>query len=212
MGVCRYTLGMSVNYIVGIDEVGRGPLCGPVAVGLVVMKVSDYDTLRQTAIFPVGKDSKKLSAKKREFFLTKIKELQMGGVLNYGVFFEDNEVIDKQGIAVAIKMAIKKGLANLGSDPATTRVLLDGGLKAPSEFTQQESIIRGDEQELIIGLASIAAKVSRDQLMVSLAKEIPHYDLASNMGYGTARHCQDLKKYGPCSLHRKTFIRRFTVA
>jgi len=199
---------MATKYVIGIDEVGRGPLLGPVAVGIAVMETGEYEKLKEQAIFTPGKDSKKLSPKKREEYFEKIKELKNQAVLNYGVFFESNEVIDKFGIAGAIKMAIAKGLTNLVVSAEDCLVLLDGSLRAPKEYTSQQSIIRGDESELIISLASIAAKVSRDAKIVALAEKIEHYDLKNNKGYGTAKHIADLKKHGPCALHRKSFIRR----
>lgn len=197
---------MTTKYIIGIDEVGRGPLAGPVAVGIVVMEFDKYQSLLNQEIFQSGKDSKKLTPKKRLEYFEKIKELKKEQILNFGVFYESNEIIDKWNIAGAIRRAIGKGLSNLGSSCSETTVLLDGGLKAPVEFVNQQSIIKGDEKELIISLASIVAKVSRDGVMVNLAKTIPYYDLKNNKGYGTAKHLADLKKYGPCPLHRKSFL------
>lgn len=199
-----------VEYIIGIDEVGRGPLLGPVAVGIVVMANAKYQTLLQQGIFQPGKDSKKLSPKKRGEYFTKIKELKDQDILNYGVFFEPNTIIDQYGIIGAINMAIKKGLKNLNNEPEASLVLLDGWLKAPKEYQNQQSIVKGDESELVISLASIAAKVTRDDKMVELAKTVAYYDLKNNKGYGTAKHIADLKKYGPCGLHRRSFITRLT--
>lgn len=221
---------MTVKYIIGIDEVGRGPLLGPVAVGIMVIENEEYQTLLAEAIFQPGKDSKKLTPRKRSEYFAKINELKEKEVLNYGVFFESNTVIDKFGIVGAIKMAIRKGLENLldrqlrkGSPSESERVgrtplpdakmenylvLLDGGLKAPAEYVNQKSIVKGDESELIISLASIAAKVTRDAKMEKLAETITRYDLKNNKGYGTAKHIADLRQYGPCDWHRQSFIRR----
>lgn len=201
---------MTLNYIIGIDEVGRGPLAGPVAVGIVVMEQEKYQSLLKTEIFQRGKDSKKLSPKKRVEYFAKIKELKDQNILNYGVFFESNIIIDQVGIVGAINLAIKKGLKNLNTEPETSLVLLDGWLKAPNEYPNQQSIVRGDESELVISLASIAAKVTRDARMVELAETIVHYDLKNNKGYGTAKHLADLKKYGACALHRQTFLKKLT--
>jgi ribonuclease HII len=199
------------KYIIGIDEVGRGPLLGPVAVGIVLIENTEYEKIKAENIFQAGKDSKKLTPKKREEYFAKIKELKYGGVLRYGVFFESNEVIDKFGITGAIRMAIKKGLKNIHFEEEflyeNYLVLLDGSLRAPVEYPNQQSIIRGDESELVISLASIAAKVTRDEKMVKLAEEILHYDLKNNKGYGTAKHIADLKQHGPHPLHRKSFIK-----
>lgn len=186
---------------------GRGPLAGPVAIGMVVMEISEYEKLKGEETFPAGKDSKKLSPKKREFYLAKIDELKKSGRLRYGVWFEDNKVIDEQGIARAIRMATVKGFRQLACLPEETKVLLDGGLKAPKEFLDQESIIKGDEKELVIALASIAAKVSRDRLMVEMAKKYPAYGFEAHKGYGTASHIKALRERGRCEIHRKSFTR-----
>jgi ribonuclease HII len=205
----EYNQNMTARYIIGIDEVGRGPLAGPVAVGMVVMEREKYQTLLGQGIFPAGKDSKKLSPKKRVEYFAKIRELKTDGILNFGIFYESNEVIDKWNIAGAIRIAIKKGLKNLNCNPIETNILLDGGLKAPVEFINQQSIIKGDEKELIIALASIVAKVSRDDKMVKLAEDFPPYGFEKHKGYGTSQHIKALKANGPCSLHRRTFIKHF---
>jgi len=198
-----------IKYIIGIDEVGRGPLLGAVAVGIVMIERKKYQKLIEEGIFQPGKDSKKLTPKKRTEYFAKINELKEQEVLNYGVFFESNMIIDKFGIVGAIKMAVRKGLENLKCDPEETEILLDGWLKAPQEYLNQKSIVRGDESELVIALASIVAKVTRDAKMEKLAESIPRYDLKSNKGYGTAKHIADLKQYGPHELHRKSFIKHF---
>jgi ribonuclease HII len=200
---------MGIKYIIGIDEVGRGPLAGPVAVGMVVIEMEKYKNLLGQGIFQAGKDSKKLTPKKRVECFTKIKELKGQEVLNYGVFFEPNTIIDKFGIVGAIKMAIKKGLKNLSANPSETQVLLDGWLKAPEEYLDQTSIVKGDESELVISLASIAAKVSRDQLMAELALEYPVYGLEKHKGYGTKLHLESLKKHGYSAIHRQSFLKHF---
>jgi ribonuclease HII len=180
-----------------------------VAVGIVVMEIGKYKNLLEQSIFQAGKDSKKLTPKKRTEYFSKIKELKGRQILSYGVFFESNNIIDKFGITGAIKMAIKKGLKNLSADPVETQVLLDGWLKAPEEYLNQNSIVRGDESELVISLASIAAKVSRDQLMVELALDYPVYGLEKHKGYGTKFHLETLKKYGYSDIHRQSFLKHF---
>lgn len=194
------------KHLIGIDEVGRGPLAGPVAVGIVVIPMENYQAILTSGLFYKNKDSKKLTPKRREKTFELIADLKRQEKLNYGVFFESNLIIDQLGIATAIRRAIVKGLKNLKVDPADCRVLLDGGLKCPSEYSNQESLIRGDETELIISLASVVAKVTRDHKMEILAEDIPFYDLKNNKGYGTAKHITDLKKHGPSILHRKSFI------
>jgi ribonuclease HII len=199
---------MTAEYIIGVDEVGRGPLAGPVAVGIVLMDLAGYQLLLERGWFPAGRDSKKLSAKQRGRCFDLVKELKATGDLSYGVFFEDAAIIDQVGIAGAIRRAIKKGFASLSLDPDATEVLLDGGLSAPPLFTRQRSIIRGDEQELIIALASIAAKESRDSKMIALDQDYAGYGLAQHKGYGTAAHVKALRDRGPCPLHRRSFLRR----
>lgn len=197
---------MAVKYIIGIDEVGRGPLAGPVAVGIVVVEKQNYQNLIKQGIFEAGKDSKKLTAKKRLEYFNKITELKTKDVLNFGVFFESNKIIDQIGIVPAINLAIKKGLKDLGKNSAEVEILLDGWLKAPVEYREQKSIVRGDESELIISLASIVAKVTRDKKMEKLAADFNYYDFKNNKGYGTAKHIADLRHYGPSKLHRLSFI------
>src|SRR5680860_401096 len=198
-------INMAIKYIIGIDEVGRGPLAGPVAIGMMVIEIEKYQDLLKQEIFQPGKDSKKLTPKKRAEYFFKINELKEQQVLNYGVFFESNNIIDKFGIVGAINMAIKKGLLSLGDEPEKVQILLDGWLKAPAEYLNQKSIIKGDESELVISLASIVAKVIRDNKMEALAEDFVNYDLKNNKGYGTAKHIAGLRLYGPCKLHRRSF-------
>src|SRR3989344_1523748 len=176
------------QYLVGIDEVGRGPLAGPVAVGAVGIKLNSKHEIRNSRQilnfkfknFKLSKrikDSKKLSEKKREEWLGRIKELKAKGNLNYSISFVSNKKIDEKGIAHCIRLAIKNSLKKLKADPLKSLVLLDGELKAPEEFTHQKTIIKGDEKEPIISLASIAAKVARDLKMVAYSKKFPQYNL-----------------------------------
>lgn len=118
------------KYIVGIDEVGRGPLAGPVAIGIVSMEMGEYKKLLAENIFVAGKDSKKLSPKKRLENFSVIKKLGDEKRLEWGVFFEDNQIIDKYGIVGALNMAIAKGCRSLSCLPEQAHFLLDGGLKA----------------------------------------------------------------------------------
>src|SRR3989344_2214121 len=164
-------------FVVGIDEVGRGPLAGPVAVGACMISVSEIERLRARGFFKNIKDSKKLSEGKREEWLGRIKELKAKGDLDYYVSFVSNKKIDDYGIAHCIRLAIKNSLKKLKADPLKSLVLLDGELKAPEEFTHQKTIIKGDEKEPIISLASIAAKVARDLKMVAYSKKFPQYNL-----------------------------------
>lgn len=196
------------QYIVGIDEVGRGPLAGPVAVGVCVISVSKMKKLLADGFFNGIRDSKKLSEKKREEWLGKIKELKEKGDLDYRVSFVSNKIIDKKGISHCLRLAIKNSLEKLKASPLRTMVLLDGGLKAPEEFTRQKTIIKGDEKEAIISLASIAAKVARDRKMVAYSKKFPQYGFEIHKGYGTAIHIQKIRQNGLSKLHRKSFCKK----
>lgn len=192
--------------IVGIDEVGRGPLAGPVTVCAVSCDVKTYSLLKKNKNLPVlGKDSKKLSAKDREKYS---KALDYIG-LPYVVVHVSNKVIDKKGISFAIKFAINKAFVKLKLNPEDCEVLLDGGLKAPNEFKKQKTIIKGDEKERIIAWASILAKVSRDALMVKMAKKYPKYGLEKHKGYGTLEHRKALRKHRISSVHRLSFCGKY---
>lgn len=203
------------KYTIGIDEVGRGPLAGPVAVGAVCIYAEHHR--RVTKLFPIIKDSKKLSQKAREACLEKIDQAKCEGWLEYTVAFIPPSVIDKMGLSYAIRTALARTLKIL--DPATfgrptskcgegeVMVLLDGGLRAPSSYLNQETIIKGDEKELVIALASIVAKVARDARMVLLAKKFPEYGFEKHKGYGTRAHYEAIKQNGLTKHHRKSFLK-----
>ncbi|MFA6416347.1 MAG: ribonuclease HII [Candidatus Paceibacterota bacterium] len=194
--------------LVGIDEAGRGPLAGPVAVGVVKFLADRREEL-ETALadFPVGKDSKKMTVKMREHWYTKLRELKEIGVLDFAVAFSSHQCIDDFGIAPAVRRAMAEGIEKVGVSYEAL-ILLDGSLKAPALYQHQKAIIKGDEKEIVIGLASIAAKVSRDFYMKKIAPKYPEYDLAKHKGYGTSAHCEAIKKYGPSAIHRRSFLKR----
>ncbi len=206
----------NIKYIIGIDEVGRGPVAGPVAVGALMVSGKNMEEVSER--FVDFKDSKKLTPKKRNEWFENIKQAQKDGLLDYKIIFADNKEIDEKGIAPSIRACIKNALQKLrvpgtrsssgvpGTPLNETLVLLDGGLKAPEEFVNQKSIIKGDEKELVIALASIVAKVTRDALMCKFAKDYPEYDFEKHKGYGTKGHMESIKKYGMCEIHRKTFL------
>ncbi|MEI8062396.1 MAG: ribonuclease HII, partial [bacterium] len=123
------------------------------------------------------------------------------------VVMVSNKIIDTKGISYAIRFAIKTLLKNLNTSTKNTKIFLDGSLKAPLEFTQ-ETIIKGDEKVPVISLASIMAKVTRDQYMKKISKKYPLFDFHVHKGYGTKRHISAIKTHGPSTLHRKTFITR----
>ena len=199
------------KYIIGIDEVGRGPLAGPVAVcALAICQSKNLNTKTKFAIanFRNFKDSKKLSHQQRVKWLEKIKIEKEKGNIIYKVSFESNKVIDKKGLTFAIKKALTDSINCLKKDCTKCCVLLDGGLKAPLEYANQKTIIKGDEKELAIALASIVAKVTRDNLMLKLAKKYPNYGLEKHKGYGTKAHYRAIKKHGISSIHRQSFLKK----
>jgi ribonuclease HII len=194
------------KYVIGIDEVGRGPLAGPVAVGAVCIYALHARKVKK--LFPVIRDSKKLSPKAREEWLTRIKDAEKSGFLSCAVTFVAPSTIDMRGLSRAIRQAIEGSLKAIAHDANTTKVLLDGGLRAPANYLNQKTIIKGDEKELAIALASIVAKVARDARMVRLSKKFPLYGFEKHKGYGTRGHYKALLAHGPTPHHRKSFLRK----
>ncbi len=193
-----------MRFVLGVDEAGRGPLAGPVAVGVIAVE-EGFDIL---AAFPGVNDSKKLSEKKREALFETLVELSGAGLVRVAVTLKSAKEIDGRGIAVAIRMATEEGIRKLMPEPSEGKVWLDGSLKAPDEY-EQETVIGGDGVVPAIMLASIAAKVSRDRHMVRLAEKYPKYDFAKHKGYGTAAHIRAIKELGLSDLHRRSFCRNF---
>ncbi len=194
-----------MKWLVGVDEAGRGPLAGPVSVGIVCVP-TDFDW----SLIPNVNDSKQLSEKVREDIFKLTKQLQKSGLLTYSVHQVSASIIDNKGISYAIKTAMSRGLNRLVTESKEVQILLDGSLHAPDHFPNQTTIIKGDAKEPVIGLASIMAKVTRDRYMEKLAKkpEFAVYDLAQHKGYGTKRHRENIKKYGLSLIHRKSFCSR----
>lgn len=190
-----------VRYLVGIDEAGRGPLAGPVAVG-VARVAEGYDVL---AAFPGLNDSKKLTERKRDALFEILQQEVAAGNVRVRVCLSSEKVIDEKGIAYAIRSALARGLEALLPNPSEGRVLLDGSLSAAKEY-EQETIIGGDGKEPVIMLAALAAKVTRDRLMVKLAKEYPQYGFEGHKGYGTKAHMVSIRQFGISPVHRKSFI------
>jgi ribonuclease HII len=188
-----------MKYLVGVDEAGRGPLAGPVAVGMVVVpKNFDWEL-----IAGVG-DSKQVMPKNREAIFRRAKELKRRGKLDFAVIMGRAKEIDEKGVAVVIRSCIEKALKKLKVRPEECFVKLDGALRAPSNF-KQETIIKGDSKELVIGLASICAKETRDAYMREIAKQFPAYQFDIHKGYGTAKHRKAIIKYGLSIEHRQTY-------
>lgn len=190
---------MQVRWEIGIDEAGRGPLAGPVAVGVVKIP-TDFDW----SLIPGVGDSKKVSSKKRAAIFRRAEELKKEGTLDYLVKLVSAKKIDKEGIAVVIAGAITTAIQKLNLTPKGTFIKLDGSLKAPKEFSQ-ETIIKGDQKELVIGLASILAKETRDTYMIKTAKKHPEYSFEIHKGYGTKAHRQAIFENGLSTVHRKSY-------
>lgn len=183
-----------LGYLCGIDEVGRGPLAGPVVACAVILP-RDCDILYLN-------DSKKLTAAKREELCQVI--LEKAVAVGTGVVTPAR--IDEINILQATYEAMRQAIGRLEITP---QVLLNDAVTIPEVTIPQVPIIKGDGKSVSIAAASIVAKVTRDRMMVEYDREFPGYDFASNKGYGSEVHIQALKKYGPCPIHRKTFIKNF---
>ncbi len=184
---------LGYKLIAGVDEVGRGPLAGPVVCASVIMPLDD--------IIDGVDDSKKLSEKKREQLFDVIKERAIA----YSIYEISQEEIDKINILNAVKTCMVSAVKKLNIEPEITLVDgVDTGLEINAKY-----IVKGDQKSYTIGCASILAKVYRDRLMVEYSKEFPEYGFEKHKGYGTKTHIEKIKEIGPCRLHRKTFIKNF---
>lgn len=182
------------QYICGIDEVGRGPLAGPVVAGAVILP-KDCDILYLN-------DSKKLSEKKRETLYDEIMEKAVAT----GIGIVGPNVIDEINILQATYEAMRIAISNLKVRPD---LLLNDAVTIPEVDIRQVPIIKGDAKSASIAAASIIAKVTRDRLMVQYDEVLPGYGFASNKGYGSAAHIQALKDMGATPIHRQSFIKNF---
>lgn len=182
----------NMEYIAGVDEVGRGPLAGPVVTAAVI--------LPKGCLIEGINDSKKLSAKKRE----ELYDVIMEKAVAVGIGMEDNRVIDSINILQATYSAMRKAVEGLSVKPD---MLLVDAVTIPCVEIPQTAIIKGDAKSISIGAASIIAKVTRDRMMKKMSLEYPYYDFENNMGYGTARHMEGIKKYGLCPIHRRSFTK-----
>jgi ribonuclease HII len=213
-----------IKFLIGVDEAGRGPLAGPVAVGLVLVPADfDWD------LIPEVNDSKQLTEKKREGIYKRAVELSKEGELQFVVEMPTAKAIDKKGIAVVIRLAIAISLEKIFDRQDLSQkvvknprvplgfenvvVKLDGGLKAPAQWINQETIIKGDAKEKVIGLASIMAKVTRDRYMESIAKKTVYlpYDFARHKGYGTKFHREAITIAGLSPEHRKSYCKNIVL-
>lgn len=182
--------------VAGADEVGRGPLAGPVVAAAVILPLEE-----EKRIFGID-DSKKLSKKKREALAEKIKETAVA----YAIEEVDEETIDKINILQATRLAMKRAIEKLSSRPDF--VLTDGNMTLDIPIPQ-ESVVKGDAKIASIGAASILAKVYRDALMEKYAEAFPYYGFERNAGYGTRAHIEAIREMGICTIHRRTFIKKF---
>lgn len=192
------------QWIVGVDEVGRGPLAGPVYVCAVAMPMSMYKKMQLKGL----RDSKQLTPRAREKWHAMAMQLAAKGDLRIAISYRSASSIDAHGISSAIRSCITSALSKLDLDPDDCQVLLDGGLKAPLAYKHQQTIIRGDDSQKIISLASVVAKVTRDRVMRTWHKKYVVYGFYENKGYGTSTHQRALKKHGPSSIHRLSFLTR----
>ena len=183
-----------LGYICGIDEVGRGPLAGPVVAGAVI--------LPQDCSILYLNDSKQLSAKKRD----ELYDVIMENAIAVGIGMASPKRIDEINILQATYEAMREAISKLSVVP---QILLNDAVTIPQVTIPQVLIIKGDAKSVSIAAASIVAKVTRDRMMVEYDKVMPEYGFASNKGYGAAAHIEALKKYGPSPIHRASFIKNF---
>ena len=181
------------NLIAGIDEVGRGPLAGPVVTCAVIMKKDSH--------IEGVTDSKKLSRKKMLSLRDEI--LEDAIEVSYG--YANNRLIDDINIRQATLLAMKNAVEALENKPD---ILLIDAERIDTEIPQL-NIVKGDLNEYAISCASILAKIRRDDIMINFSKIYPHYSFQTNVGYGTKKHYEGLEKYGPTPIHRKSFLRKF---
>ena len=182
------------SFICGIDEAGRGPLAGPVVAGAVVLK-------KDAQILYLN-DSKKLSEKRREELYLEIQEK----AVSWAVGISGPERIDDINILQATYEAMREAVSKLSVPPD---ILLNDAVTIPGLDIPQVSIIKGDAKSVSIAAASVMAKVTRDHMMAQYGELYPQYGFAKHKGYGTAAHIAALKEFGPCPIHRRSFIKNF---
>ncbi len=191
--LCRYEKKYQDHALIcGIDEVGRGPLAGPVVAAAVILP-------KDSRILYIN-DSKKLSAAKRE----ELYDIIMEEAVSVGVGMASHERIDEINILQATYEAMRQAIGNLSCKPD---LLLNDAVTIPKVDIEQVPIIKGDAKSISIGAASIIAKVFRDRMMVEFDEVYPGYGFASNKGYGSKEHLEGLAKLGPCPIHRRSFIK-----
>lgn len=194
------------KFVVGIDEAGRGPLCGPVVAAAAVYRQASYEIpAEQAHLFDLVRDSKTLSAQQREKIFGFISEN-----FHVGVGLCDHVTIDRINILQASFLAMKKAISDLRRSLGHTEegdwmVVLDGKLGISNLSLNQRAVPGGDKYIKSISAASIMAKVTRDRLMLEMHAKYPQYGFDKHKGYGTKFHLEMLEKYGPCAIHRRSF-------
>jgi ribonuclease HII len=182
------------KFVVGVDEVGRGPLAGPVVASAVL--INDFNLIKKNKLI---RDSKKLSEKQRkqahDFLIDKVK---------WGIGIVSEKEVDRINILQATQKAMIKAIHNLEKKTKIDFVVLDGNMKIDIKH-KQKSIIKGDQKVLSCSAASIIAKVTRDEIMIKYDKTYPKYNFKKHKGYGTFEHMKNIKKHGLCKIHRKSF-------
>ncbi len=191
------------EWLVGVDEVGRGPIAGPVTLCAFGVEARYYDEVLESLSGIT--DSKQLSEQNRILFVKKIRALERKGKCTISLSLCSAGVIDTKGISFAIRSALARSLKKF--NPQTSFIFLDGSLFAPPIFEHQKTIIKGDRQNWLIGAASVLAKVHRDSFMKRMAKKYPLYAFDEHKGYGTEKHRELIHQFGTCDLHRKTWIK-----
>ena len=201
------------TWIIGIDEAGRGPVAGPLSVGLVMIKRSAIVNL--TDSMPLVRDSKKLSAPKREQVMQDARELESRGKFFARTILSSAHHVDELGTSHCLHSSIAEGIEELieyvGCDPKTVFIQLDGSLKAPAMYRQQ-TFTGGDNKYFAISLASIYAKTTRDGVMEQYDIKYPQYNFYTHKGYGTAEHMKNIKQHGMCPIHRRSFLKKLQCA
>ena len=192
----REMLALGARYIAGADEVGRGPLAGPVVCAAVILPLADGEIIEGID------DSKKLSEKERGRLFELIKKQAVA----YRIEELSNEEIDRLNILEATRLCMKRAVDGLGTEPDV--VFTDGNFSIDISLPQQ-NIVKGDALSYTVGAASILAKVHRDRLMCEYDKIYPQYGFAAHKGYGTAAHEAAIREYGLCEIHRRTFTKKF---
>lgn len=198
-----------IQYLVGIDEVGRGPLAGPVTVGVFGIEKSFLKKFETLAIQLGITDSKKLTEKKRREIAKVLCDMTAEGKCFFHIAMTPASYIDTHGIVPAIKKSLHTALGKVAThyiaSPEHVQIFLDGGLYAVEEYKHQQTIIKGDLHNILISAASILAKVHRDNYMTKMDRVYPTYGFAQHVGYGTKHHREMIKKHGLSKIHRRSF-------